>query len=58
MLYFYSGDEYFLSSIVSYGNLTEEKDVGGFTRDEHVLFQSSCMGERLRMITRTTPFSM
>ena len=30
MLYFYSGDEYFLSSIVSSGDLTVEKDVGGF----------------------------
>ena len=34
MLYFYSGDEYLLSSIVSCGDLTAEKDVGGFIKDE------------------------
>ena len=34
MLYFYYGDEYFLSSIISCGDLTVEKDVGGFSKDE------------------------
>ena len=33
-LYVYSGDEYFLSSIVSIGDLTIEKDVGGFIKDD------------------------
>ena len=32
MLYFYSEDEYFLSSIVSSGDLTVESDVGRFTK--------------------------
>ena len=34
MLYFYSGDEYFLTSIVSCGDLTVDKAVGGITKDE------------------------
>ena len=34
MIYFYSEDEYFLSSIVSCIDLTVEKDVSGFNKDE------------------------
>ena len=34
MHHFHSGDEYFLSSIVFIGDLTIEKDVGGFIKDE------------------------
>ena len=34
MLYFYSSVQYFLSSIVSWGNLTIKKDVGGFIKDD------------------------
>ena len=34
MLYFYSGDEYFLSSIDSCSNHTVKKDVDGFIKDE------------------------
>ena len=33
-LYLYTGDEYFISSIVSCGDHTVEKDVGGFTKDD------------------------
>ena len=34
MFYFNSGDEYFHSSIVSCGDFTVEKDVGGFIKNE------------------------
>ena len=34
MLYFYSWDEYFLSNIVSCGDLTVEKYVGGIIKDD------------------------
>ena len=34
MLYFYSGDEYFLSRIVSCGDLTVAKDDGCLIKDE------------------------
>ena len=35
MLYFYSGEDYFLSSIVSCGGLAIDKDVGSFIKDEY-----------------------
>ena len=44
MLYFYPGDEYFLSSVVSWGDLTIEKDVGGLIKDESCIIATSFVG--------------
>ena len=44
MLYFNSGDEYFLSSIVSSGDPAIEKDVGGFTKDYSCAIEKSMLG--------------
>ena len=44
MLYLYSGDEYFLYGIVSCGDLTIEKDVGGFTKDNSSTIAKSMLG--------------
>ena len=44
MLYFYSGDEYFLSSIVSWGDLTIEKNVGDLIKDESYIITKSLLG--------------
>ena len=41
LLYFYSGDEYILSSIVSWSDLSVEKNVGGLTKDESCLVAKS-----------------
>ena len=43
---------YFLSSIVSCGDLTVEKDVGGFITDESCTITKFCLGERLRRSKR------
>ena len=44
MRYFYSGDEFILSSIVSLGDLTIEKDVCGFIKDESCTIAKSLLG--------------
>ena len=44
MNYFYYGDEYFLSSIISRDNLLIEKDVGGFGKDESCIILMSLFG--------------
>ena len=44
MLYYYSGDEYFLSGIVSCGDPTVEKDVGGLNKDEPCTISKFLLG--------------
>ena len=44
MLYFYSEDELFLSSIVSCGDLTIEKNVGGLNKDELCIIAKYLLG--------------
>ena len=39
-IYFYSGDDNFISSIVSCGELTVEKDVGRFIEDDSYAIES------------------
>ena len=43
-LYFYSGNEYFLSSIVSCGDITIEKGGGGFIKDDSCTIAKSLLG--------------
>ena len=43
MPYLYPGDEYFLSSIVSWGYNTIEKDVGSFIKDESCTIAKSLL---------------
>ena len=43
MLYLYSGDEYFLSSIASSGNPTIERNAGGFTKDDSCTIAKSLL---------------
>ena len=44
MLYFLSGDEYFLSSTVTGGDPTVDKDVGGFNKDESCTIAKFLLG--------------
>ena len=56
MLYFSSGNEYFLSSIVSCDDLTIEKDVGGFAKDESCTIEDPCLDGKLCRSMRTMLF--
>ena len=44
MHYFHSGDEYILSSIISFGDRTVEKGVGGINKDEPCIIEKFMLG--------------